>query len=130
MRILRQLLIILGVWLVSEVLSRFLSLPIPGNVLGMFIMLILLGTNAVKVTQISEVSNFFLENISLFFIPSVAAIIIYYKQIQNQVVQVLVALFVSSILVFLVTGYTVEGLLYIKKKRADKKAERGDKSDA
>ncbi len=129
MRILRQLLIILGVWLVSEVLSRLLSLPIPGNVLGMFIMLILLGTRAVKVTQVSEVSNFFLENISLFFIPSVAAIIIYYKQIQNQVVQVLVALVVSSVLVFLVTGYTVEGLLYLKKKRMNKKAKRGDGQD-
>ncbi len=128
MRVLRQLLIILGVWLVSEVLSRLLNLPIPGNVLGMFIMLILLGTKAVKVTQISEVSNFFLENISLFFIPSVAAIIIYYKQIQNQVLQVLVALIVSSILVFLVTGYTVEGLLYLKKKRVNK-AEKGAKKD-
>ncbi len=127
MRILRQLLIILGVWLVSEVLSRLLNFPIPGNVLGMFIMLILLGTKAVKVTQLSEVSNFFLENISLFFIPSVAAIIIYYKQIQNQVVQVLVALIVSSILVFLVTGYTVEGLLYLKKKRAEKKG--GERKD-
>ncbi len=128
MRVLRQLLIILGVWLVSELLSRLLNLPIPGNVLGMFIMLILLGTKAVKVTQISEVSNFFLENISLFFIPSVAAIIIYYKQIQNQVLQVLVALIVSSILVFLVTGYTVEGLLYLKKKRVNK-AEKGAKKD-
>lgn len=129
MRILRQMLIILGVWLVSEVLSRALSLPIPGNVLGMFIMLILLCTKAVKVTQLSEVSNFFLENISLFFIPSVAAIVIYYKQVQDQVAQVLIALVVSSVLVFMVTGYTVEGLLYLKKKRQEKKTERGVGND-
>lgn len=129
MRILRQMLIILGVWLVSEVLSRALSLPIPGNVLGMFIMLILLCTKAVKATQLSEVSNFFLENISLFFIPSVAAIVIYYKQVQDQVAQVLIALVVSSVLVFMVTGYTVEGLLYLKKKRQEKKTERGVGND-
>jgi len=126
MRILRQLLVVLGVWLAGEVLSRGLNLPIPGNVLGMFIMLILLCLKAVKVTKLTEVSNFFLENISLFFIPSVAAIIIYYKQVEGQILKVLAALVLSTILVFLVTAYTVEGLLYLKKKFGKEKGEGKD----
>ncbi len=130
MRILRQLLIILGVWLAGEVISRVLHLPIPGNVIGMFIMLILLGTGVVRVERVEQVSNFFLENIALFFIPSVAAIIIYYEQIKGQVLQVLVSLFFSTVLVFLVTGYTVEGLLRLKKRHDMKKAKQEEKIDA
>lgn len=129
MRILRQLLIILGVWLAGEVISRVLHLPIPGNVIGMFIMLILLGTGVVKVEKVIQVSNFFLDNIALFFIPSVAAIIIYYEQIKGQVFQVLISLFLSTVIVFLVTGYTVEGLLRLKKKHDKKKAESEEKVD-
>lgn len=129
MRILRQLLIILGVWLAGEVISRVLHLPIPGNVIGMFIMLILLGTGVVKVEKVIQVSNFFLDNIALFFIPSVAAIIIYYEQIKGQVFQVLLSLILSTVIVFLVTGYTVEGLLRLKKKHDKKKAESEEKID-
>lgn len=121
--------IILGVWLAGEVISRVLHLPIPGNVIGMFIMLILLGTGVVKVEKVIQVSNFFLDNIALFFIPSVAAIIIYYEQIKGQVFQVLLSLILSTVIVFLVTGYTVEGLLRLKKKHDKKKAESEEKID-
>ena len=123
MRILRQLLIILGVWLCGEFISRGLNIPIPGNVIGMFLMLLLLLFRIVKLPHIMNVSNFFLDNISFFFIPGAVALLVYYKQIQGQILQVLAALVLSSVLVFLVTGYTVEGLLRLKKHLSNKKGQ-------
>lgn len=123
MRILRQLLIILGVWLCGEFISRGLNLPIPGNVIGMFLMLLLLLFRVVKIPHVMNVSNFFLDNISFFFIPGAVALLVYYKQIQGQILQVLAAIVLSSVLVFLVTGYTVEGLLRLKKHLSNKKGQ-------
>lgn len=124
MRILRQILIILGVWLIGEFLSRILHLPIPGNVLGMLIMLILLQTRVIRLENIIGVSTFFLDNLSFFFIPSSVALIVYYKQIGNQLLPAIASVILSSILVFLVTGLTTEWLLKLKRRR--KEQENGD----
>lgn len=124
MRILRQILIILGVWLIGEFASRILHLPIPGNVLGMLIMLVLLQTRVIRLENIIGVSTFFLDNLSFFFIPSSVALIVYYRQIGNQLLPAIASVVMSSILVFLITGLTTEWLLKLKRRR--KESENGD----
>lgn len=128
MRILRQILILLGVWLAGELLSCGLGLPIPGNVIGMFLMLILLGAGVVKVAHIAEITGFFLDNLSFFFIPGAVALVVYFSEIRDQLLPILGSLVASSILVFLVTGYSVEALL--KWTRARRKKREGDTGDA
>ena len=44
LKLFREALIILGIYLVGEFLSTSLHLPIPGNILGMIILFILLCT--------------------------------------------------------------------------------------
>ena len=121
MRVFSQLLIVLSVWLVGEVISRVFSLPISGNVLGMFVMILLLSLKIVKIEQISKISDFFLDNIAIFFVPGVVAIIVSYGQIQAKLWQTVVAIIASSVIVFAATGYTVELLLRVKKRRERKK---------
>lgn len=121
MRILRQLLVILGVWLAGEVLAYCIPLPIPGNVIGMILMLVLLATKVVKIEKISGVSTFFLDNLSFFFIPGSVALMVDYKQVGDSLIPAFVAILVSSMLVFLVTGLTAECLLRLLKRRKERK---------
>ena len=121
MRILRQLLIILGVWLAGEVIAHLIPIPIPGNVIGMILMLILLLTKVIKVEKISGVSTFFLDNLSFFFIPGSVALMVDYRQVGDSLVPAFLAILISSILVFLVTGLTTEWLLRLVKRRKERK---------
>ena len=121
MRILRQLLIILGVWLAGEVIARIIPLHSPGNVVGMILMLVLLVTKVVKVEKISGVSTFFLDNLSFFFIPGSVALMVDYKQVGDSLIPAFLAVLFSSILVFFVTGLTTECLLRFAKRRKEHK---------
>lgn len=121
MRILRQVLILLGVWLAGELISRGLGLPIPGNVIGMFLLLALLQCRVIQVTWLTEITGFFLDNISFFFIPGAVALIVYFDQIKSNLAPMLVSIVVSTVAVFLVTGWSVQALLGVARRRRDKK---------
>jgi holin-like protein len=47
-----------------------LKIPIPGNILGMILLLIALLTGVVKMHQIEEISKFLLDHLTVFFIPA------------------------------------------------------------
>ena len=120
LRILSQILQILLVWLLGETAAKVLQIPIPGNVIGMILMLLFLVLKVIKVEKIKQVSDFFTQNIAFFFIPSTVALMVNYKVIENSIVAALVAIVLTNILVFLVTGLTAEWLLRLKDKRKGK----------
>ena len=74
MRIPLQLAVIFAICVAGEVLHRIVGVPLPGNIIGMVILLILLCTKAVKPEHISGVSSFFLKYLALFFLPPSIAI--------------------------------------------------------
>ena len=53
---------------IGEVLSRFFSLPLPGPVLGLVLLLVGLRLEAVR-EPVGECANFLLAHLSLLFIP-------------------------------------------------------------
>lgn len=74
MRIPLQLAVIFAICLAGEFLHRIVGVPLPGNIIGMVLLLILLCTKVIKPEQISGVSNFFLKHLALFFLPPSIAI--------------------------------------------------------
>src|SRR5690625_3440003 len=73
---LRQLFIFLCqlfiLWIINELgnfLVKWLSLPLPGNVLGMIILFVLLLTGVIKLDWIDRASSFLLKHLVFFFIP-------------------------------------------------------------
>ena len=77
MKILNQLAIILGLWALGEYISSFIQsvVVIPGSIIGMILLFILLKAKVIKLESINEVSNFFLDNMAIFFIPSGVSLI-------------------------------------------------------
>ena len=70
MKLFRESLIILGIYLLGELLASSLHLPVPGNILGMVILFILLCTKIVKVDNISTCNKFFIRSFSFLFYSS------------------------------------------------------------
>jgi len=75
MRIPLQLAVIFAICVAGEFLHRIVGVPLPGNIIGMVLLLALLCLKVLKSEQISGVSSFFLNHLALFFLPPSIAII-------------------------------------------------------
>jgi Putative effector of murein hydrolase LrgA len=108
LKLFREALIILGIYLVGEFLSTSLHLPIPGNILGMIILFILLYTKVVKVDNISNVTSFLLDHLAFFFIPAGVGLMASMGIIKSTWWQLLVVCLSTTVIIIGVTGIIVQ----------------------
>ena len=120
MKLFRESLIILGIYLLGELLSRSLNLPIPGNILGMLILFILLCTKVVKVDNISTVTNFLLDHLSFFFIPAGVGLMASIGIIKSTWWQLLVVCISTTVIIIGVTGTIVQAISRSTKAQSNK----------
>lgn len=110
MKLFREALIILGIYLVGELLSTSIHLPIPGNILGMVILFILLCTKIVKVDNISNVTNFLLDHLAFFFIPAGVGLMASLGIIKSTWWQLLIVCILTTTIIIGVTGIIVQSI--------------------
>ena len=111
MEIFIQFAIILGILEIGKFISLVFNLAIPGSVIGMVILLLLLEFKVIKLKHIEKVGSFLLDNLAFFFIPATVSIMKSYGIIKNQWWQLMIICFVSTIVVFGVTGFIMEKFL-------------------
>ncbi len=110
MKILRQILIISAFASGGVLLSTLFNLPIPGNVMGMILLLGALITGAVKTEMIAEVTDFLLAHLAFFFLPPGVNLIRNLDLIKGNWLPILGVFFISTVLVMAVTGLTIQFL--------------------
>lgn len=108
-----QVLVICAIYFAGNFICRLISdfIVIPGNIIGMVILLILLSTNAMKLSLIEEAGNFMLKYMGFFFVPLIAGLMESYKLIADSIVQILIILTVSCILVMFVSSKVTDILI-------------------
>lgn len=70
MKLLRQFLILAVICLVSEALVRLLSIPLPGSLISLLLVVVLLCCRILKEEDIKEVADFLLLVMSMLFVPA------------------------------------------------------------
>ncbi|MDR3597631.1 CidA/LrgA family protein [Clostridium sp.] len=121
MKLFREALIILGIYLVGEVLSSALHLPVPGNILGMVILFILLCTKVVKVENISNVTDFLLNHLSFFFIPAGVGLMTSLDIIKSTWWQLSLVCLITTSIIIGTTGTIVQVISKERKSKAQSK---------
>lgn len=116
MKIFRQTLIILSISLCGEFLSKFFALPVPGNIIGMLLLLFLLMSKIIKLEAIETVSNFFLDHLAFFFIPAGVKLMSSFNLIKDDLLNIFLLCIITTILVIIFTGKTVDFILNKKNK--------------
>ncbi|GAA0121129.1 MAG: CidA/LrgA family protein [Clostridium argentinense] len=117
MKILKQLSIILLITFLGEGISNLLKLPIPGNVLGMLLLLLALMTKIIDPKSIEDVSNYFLNNLAFFFIPASVGVLGCIDILKGNILKILLICIVTTVIVLLVTAYTVQFVVSLQKKK-------------
>lgn len=118
MKLFREALIILGIYLLGELLSSALHLPIPGNILGMIILFVLLCTKIIKVDDISHVTNFLLDHLSFFFIPAGVGLMTSMEIIKSTWWQLLIVCISTTVIIIGSTGVIVQAVSKRTKERS------------
>ncbi len=97
--------ILLALQFVGELISRGLDIPIPGNVLGMGLLLLALAAGIVKVEWVQEAADLLLSHLALFFVPAGVGVMVYFDLIGKEWLPIVVATLVSTFVVMAVTGW-------------------------
>ena len=124
MKIIYQIGIIFALCWVSEIIEAFLRFAFPGSVIGMIRLFIVLAFRVLKVEHIREKSDFLLSNMAFFFIPAGVSIINYFDVLKGNVGKLLLICFLTTILTFATTAWTIRGVLRLQN-RGKKKPEKG-----
>lgn len=96
--------LLLAYQLIGEIIVRFLAWPIPGPVIGMFLLFISLLFHSGWATRWAEPSQHFLRYLSLFFVPAGVGVMLHLSRVSEQWLGIAVALVVSTLVSLVVTA--------------------------
>ncbi len=110
MQSLRGLAWLLVLQLVGEVLARAFSLPLPGPVIGMLLLMPALGWHVVR-EPVTEVARFLLAHLSLLFVPVGVGVITHLDVLRQHGVGLLAVIAVSTWIGLAVSALTLRALM-------------------
>ena len=108
MKLIKQFAVIFSIYSISDILSKTLKLPIPGNVIGMMLLFILLLTGIVKESHIDEASELLIANMSLLFIPGTLAIIDEYQYVKDEIIPFVAICIFMAVIIMISTGLSAQ----------------------
>lgn len=117
MKYLKEVAIIFGITMAGEFLNYLLPLPVPAGVYGLFILLLLLCAGTLKVEDVSEVGDFFLDTMPLMFIPAGVGLLNSVDEAKSILVPLTVISVVSTVFVMAVTCRVAQNIIRGPKKR-------------
>ena len=85
-------------------MEYFIPLPIAASVYGLVLMLFLLITKIVPLNKVEDVADFFVENLSIMFIPPTVGIMASVEEMKAMLVPLFVISMATTLLIMGVTG--------------------------
>ncbi|SFU54156.1 holin-like protein [Clostridium sp. DSM 8431] len=121
MKLFREAIIVFGIYILGDLISKVCALPIPGNIVGMLILLILLCTKVVKVEQVETTSNFLLDHLAFFFIPAGVQLMESFGVVKDTWIRLIIICVLTTIITMGSTGVIVQ--LVVRKLHKDEETE-------
>jgi len=115
-----QQIVIYGlILLASSLLSKLVdqvwpAFPMPTPLIGMIMLYLLLTLKIVKIEQVAGVSNFFVQVISLIFIPSGVALVTKLDVLKAEGLQIILVVMISTLMLLLFTAGIAWVLIQVK----------------
>ncbi len=124
MKILKQILLIVAFAVVGNFASYGLSLlhfPFPGSLLGMIFLFLFLLTGWVKVGDIHEVGQYFIDNMGIFFVPGAILILNNLRLLSEIWWKLVIIILAAFVISFTCTYWAVRLTLYLQNKFRNRK---------
>ena len=122
MNIMGELALIFGISLAGEGVAALLPVSFPSSVISMVLLMALLLTGVIKDKHIKTVSNFLVANMAFFFIPSLVGTMEHGAMLKSQVVPLLVIVGLTTPVVYLAAGWTVQLMMRLFRRKGEGKS--------
>lgn len=119
MKLLEQCALLFAICLGSIAISQILPFNFPVSIISMIILFTLLCTKIIKEHQVTEIGDYLLKNMAFLFIPAGVGIMEYFELLKGQAVILLLICLITTLITFLATAFTVQGVLRLMN-RGDK----------
>ena len=120
MKFLKQTTRILAISFVGEVLKAVIPLPIPASVYGLVILLVLLCTGLLRVSQVREAALFLIEIMPVMFIPAGVGLLESWPALQPVWVPIVLITLLTTVIVMAVTGQVAQKIIRKEQKKNGK----------
>lgn len=107
-RLLAELGVLLALYLLGGQLAGWLGWPIPGGVIGLALLLALFASGWLNPAALQRGAAVLMAEMLLFFIPALMSLLDYGTLLRSDGWRILLVIAVSTLLVMLVTAFTVE----------------------
>ena len=111
MKHLKQLALLLACCVGGNLISALLHGALPGNVLGLTLLLVLLICRAVKLHHVEDTADFLLQNMAFFFIPAGVGI---FADIKGEILAILAVCLLTTLCTAAATALTVHIVLKLQ----------------
>jgi len=107
-RLIAELGVLLGLYLLGCQIAAWLAWPIPGGVIGMALLLLAFAFGWVKPAALQLGAGLLMAEMLLFFIPALMSLLDYGTLLRDDGWRILLVIGASTLMVMLVTAFTVE----------------------
>lgn len=114
-----QVVALITLWWGCDALVRAMSLPVPGGVLGMAVLLLLLATGGIPSAWVRRGSAGLLDHMLLFFAPATMALLDHPELFSLTGLKILAVIVVGTLLVMVGTALAVEACFRWRGRNAD-----------
>lgn len=116
MDILKQLGVLLACCIAGDALSFLLQGALPGNVLGLILLLLALILGCVRLHHVARTADFLLQNMAFFFLPACLGVLDVFDQIRSEVLAILAVCVLSTLCTAGATALTVHLVCRLQKR--------------
>ena len=99
-----QLALLYGFYLVGTAAQKSLHLPIPGSIIAMILLFALLTTNVIKDKWLADGGQFLLSHLPLLFVPATVGIINHLSLFRGTGILSIIVVVVSTVIVMVSAG--------------------------
>jgi holin-like protein len=115
-----QIAVLAAFWLLGLLLTAALSLPVPGAIVGLFLLLAALMLGGIRLADLRRGARWFLAELLLFFVPTVIHVLDHDHLFGWTGLKVLAAIIIGTLAVMTTTALSVEATLRLLDRPANR----------
>jgi len=112
-----QVLLYAGFFVIAEYLVAWLHLPLPANLVGMLMLLVLIACRVIPLAWIRAGSRWLLAEMLLFFVPAVVAVVNYVQLLMVDGWRIFAVIALSTLMVLGATAWVVDRVYHYEMRR-------------
>ena len=109
-RLISEIAVLLAIYFIGCQIAAWLHVPIPGGVMGMILLLLAFALGWVKPATLQLGAGVLMAEMLLFFIPALMSLLDHGALVRDEGWRILLVIGVSTLLVMIVTAFTVEAV--------------------